>query len=52
MFFYLYKLTTQSQKKINFWMPLYCKYCKDKAIVPKFDPICFIFFLRRLKFRN
>jgi hypothetical protein len=32
-FIFLYKLTIQSQKKINFSKPLQPKYCKEKATV-------------------
>jgi len=31
--FFFTKLTIQSQKKINFLMPLHCKHCKEGATV-------------------
>jgi hypothetical protein len=40
-FIFLYKLTTQSQKKMNFPMPLHRKYCKEGAtVITHFWPIC------------
>jgi chromatin segregation and condensation protein Rec8/ScpA/Scc1 (kleisin family) len=41
--FFFTKLTIQSQKKINFLMPLHCKHCKERAIVvTQFWPIAFL----------
>jgi hypothetical protein len=47
-FIFLYKLTIQSQKKINFSKPLQPKYCKERAtVVTQFWPVSFQFNFKR-----